>query len=190
MEISPSPKRIYLSGEPVGGPLSIRTPRPPIQSGMERLMENWLEGIRRILMRVPTGALAYSRILEELAVEGMGESPEPMWLLKTISERKDIFRVIPFARGPWACWREAWPQADSPSRGAPLRDDPWILLLRPPEAGFGSAESLMGRMREGLLAWGRTVDDASPASVARWIRASREGARAWEAMVSGKAPIG
>ncbi|MGW8266711.1 MAG: hypothetical protein ACWGSQ_10105 [Longimicrobiales bacterium] len=153
-------------------------------------MEHWIEGIRRILMRVPTGALAFSRIIAELSEEGMGPPPEPLWLLKTISERKALFRVVPFPRGPWACLREVLPPVWDPTRGAPMREDPWILLLRPPEAGFGSAGSFTARVREGLLAWGRCVDDASPASVARWIRANLEGSRALAALVTREAPAG
>lgn len=153
-------------------------------------MESWLEGVRRILTRVPTGALAFSQILEELSTEGMGEPPEPHWLLKTLAGRKDLFRIVPFPRGPWAYWLEAVRPPETSRPWTRLRDDPWVLLLRPPEAGFGMEGSMMDRMREGLLAWGRAVDDASPASVARWIRANREGSRAWEALVRGKSPAG
>lgn len=149
-------------------------------------MDNWLDGARRILGRVPTGALAFSTLLEELSLEGMGEVPEPRWLLKTLAERSDTFRVLPFVRGPWLHLREVLRAGMGPDRDLPVQDDPWILLLRPPEAGFGSADSMMGQIREGLLAWGRSVDDASPASVARWIRANREGTRAWRALVGGR----
>ena len=152
-------------------------------------MDLWIEGVRRILLRVPTGALAFSRILEELSEEGMGQLSEPAWLLKTIAERKELFRILPFARGPWACLREVLPPVWDPTRGAPMRDDPWILLLRPPEAGFGSAGPVTARVRDGLLAWGRSVDDASPASVARWIRANLEGSRALAALVIGNGPV-
>lgn len=149
-------------------------------------MEHWIEGVRRILMRVPTGALAFSSILDLLPGEGMGPSPDPLWLLKTIEERKSLFRIIPFARGPWARLREALHPETSASPGARMEDDPWILLLLPPEAGFGSASAMTARARAGLLAWGRTVDDASPASVARWIRANLELTGALTAFLRGE----
>lgn len=71
-----------------------------------------------------------------------------------------------------------------------MREDPWILLLRPPEAGFGSAGSITATVREGLAAWGRNVDDTSPSSVARWIRANLESSRALAALVTREAPAG
>lgn len=153
-------------------------------------MQDWIEGIRRILLRVPTGALAFSSLLQELSEEGMGPPPEPRWLLQTIAERRELFRVIPFPRGPWACLRKILPPAWDPTRGAPMREDPWILLLRPPEAGFGSAGSITATVREGLAAWGRNVDDTSPSSVARWIRANLESSRALAALVTREAPAG
>ena len=148
-------------------------------------MEIWLEGVQRILTRAPTGALAFSRIIEELATEGIGRLPEPRWLLRTVADRNDLFRVIPLARGPWAHWPTGLTPRRKRGQESALDEDPWILLLRPPEAGFGSQSLMKGRLTEGLLAWGQYVDDASPTSVARWIRATRESSRAWRALVSG-----
>lgn len=162
----------------------------PAQPRKECLMQDWIEGVRRILLRVPTGALAFSSLLQELSEAGMGPPPEPRWLLQTIAERRESFRVVPFPRGPWACVREVLPRAWDSTRGASMREDPWILLLRPPEAGFGSAGSLAATMREGLAAWGRSVDDTSPSSIARWIRANLEGSRVLAVLVTRETPAG
>jgi len=152
----------------------------------ESVMEHWMEGVRRILARAPTGTLAFSEILDELAREGMGESPGPRWLLRAVCERKDLFRVIPFLRGPWAHWRAQVQGSGDPLHQGLGSDDPWVLLLRAPVTGNGSAESAMGRIRDGLRAWGQDLDEASPASVSRWIRANREGSRAWRALFNGR----
>ena len=146
-------------------------------------MESWLDGVRRILARVPTGALAFSEVLEALSSEGLGSVPDPGWLLKALADRADLFRVVPMARGPWAYWREAARPGGDPLKTRSVRDDPWIVLLPPPEVGFGPTERMMLRVREGLVAWVRSLDDSSPSSVARWMRACREGSRAWEALV-------
>jgi hypothetical protein len=146
-------------------------------------MESWLESIRRILARAPTGTLAFSELLEALSAEGLGPIPDPRWLLKSVADRTDIFRVIPLARGPWTYWREAVRPGGDPLRSRPRQDNPWIVLLPTPETGFGSAERVMQRIREGLVAWVGNLDDSSPVSVARWMRASREGSRTWEVLV-------
>lgn len=153
-------------------------------------MESWLDGIRRILARVPTGTLAFSELLEVLSREGLGPLPEPRWLLKSVADRTDLFRVVPLARGPWVYWREAAKPGGNPLRSRPGPDDPWIVLLPTPEVGFGRTERMMLRVREGLVAWGRGLDDSSPASVARWMRACREGSRAWKVLVSSGASKG
>jgi len=147
-------------------------------------MENWMEGVRRILARTPTGALAFSEVYEALALEGIGSCPEPRRLLRALRERTDLFRVIPLARGPWASWQEAGNPAMDPLSAPGSREDPWVLLLRIPERGFGPSDGWIQRMREGLVAWGRSLDDASASATARWVRATREGARALEALFS------
>jgi hypothetical protein len=143
-------------------------------------MENWLERVRSILARNPTGVLPYSEILEALYEEARGPTPDPAWLLDALAARVDLFRVIPLARGPWAEWRRAaLPRGQRYGNHADSRD-PWILLLRPAETCQGQEDWVSGRVREGLVAWGRALDDGSPASVARWLRATREGARVWK----------
>jgi hypothetical protein len=146
-------------------------------------MDKWIEGVRRVLARTPTGALAFSDVYEALVLEGIGPSPDPTRLLKGIRERGDLFRVIPLARGPWAAWREACKPGGDPLRAGRRSDDPWVLLLGCPERGFGPTEGLLQRIREGLVDWGRCLDDASVSGTARWARATREGTRAWEALV-------
>ena len=151
-------------------------------------MEPWLDGVRRILARTPTGTLPFSEILEALSSEGMGQGPDPHWLLEAVAARADLFRVIPLARGPWAYWQEGAGRERSLPGRAQRRDDPWILLLRPPRAGLGRADWVFQRMREGLVAWGRDLDDASPPSVARWLRAAREGTRMWAHLMEARPP--
>jgi hypothetical protein len=151
---------------------------------MEGSMENWLDGVRRILARAPTGTLAFSELLEALSMEGLGPIPDPGWLLESVAKRADLFRVVSLARGPWSYWRVAAKPGGDPLKSRPGQDDPWIILLPTPEAGFGPGEQAMRRVREGLVAWVRHLDDPSPASVARWMRACREGSRAWKVLVN------
>jgi hypothetical protein len=150
-------------------------------------MEHWMEGVRQVLARAPTGTLAYSQVLQELARENHGESPDPRWLLNAVAGRKDLFRVVPFPMGPWARWLDQVQMEGSGCNHRSVRDDPWILLLRIPETGIGPAESVLDRLRRGLREWGRALDEGSPVAVARWIRANREAARAWKAIMSRRA---
>lgn len=153
-------------------------------------MVNWLERVRSILARNPTGVLPYCEILEALHEEARGPIPDPGWLLDAVAARPDLFRVIPLARGPWGDWqRAALPRGERYRKPGDLRD-PWILLLRPPETGPGQEDWVSRRVREGLVAWGRALDDGSPASVARWLRATREGARVWRRFRGLERPTG
>jgi len=147
-------------------------------------MEDWLNAVRRVLARAPTCTLPFSEVLEALSLEGKGPLPDPRWLLSILMERTDLFRVISVAVGPWAAWREASRPGGDPLRARQRQDDPWILLLRAPEAGFGAPAALASRVRDGLLAWGRSLDEGSPSAVARWLRATLEGSRVCEGLFS------
>lgn len=151
-------------------------------------MDDWLEDVRHVLARAPTSTLPFSEVLERLSMEKTGPPPDPRWLLSALSERTDLFRVISVARGPWAHWREAVRPGGDPLRSLRREDDPWVLLLPPPRSGFGASHPLVERVREGLLAWGQRLDDSSPSGVARWVRASREGSRVCEALISPRNP--
>lgn len=146
-------------------------------------MNDWLEDVRRVLARAPTYTLPYSEILEHLSMERKGPLPDPGWLLSLLAERTDVFRVISVSVGPWAHWREASRPGGDPLRSRRREDNPWILLLHRPGEGFGTSHPFVERVRDGLLAWGRGLDDTSPSGVARWLRASREGSRACRALV-------
>lgn len=146
-------------------------------------MNPWMEGVRRVLVRAPMGALALSGLLKELRYEGLGTVPDPGRLLQAVLKRSDQFRVFRLTMGPWSSSRSKTRRGG----GWECKEigDPWILLLRNPDAGFGPGQAVGRRIQVGLLEWGRHVDEASPASVARWLRASRQGAKAWSVLVSG-----
>jgi hypothetical protein len=141
----------------------------------EARMDSWIQSVRHVLERAPTGALPLSAIAEELKREGTALNARDPWLLTKLTEDRESFRVIPVPRGPWADGvgekgDRSWP------------DDAWIILKCPPERGYGRNEEARGRIQEGFQAWAREMDAASPASVARWIRANLEGARICRAL--------
>lgn len=147
-------------------------------------MDIWLEGVRRILARTPAGVLPFSEILETLSMEAPGPLPDPRWLLAALGERSEVFRIVSLARGPWGYWREAVRVGGNPLRSRRQKDDPWILLLPTPRPGMGSGERVAQRIREGLAAWGRALDDSVPSSAARWARAILEGDRVGKLLLS------
>ena len=85
------------------------------------------------------------------------------------------FRVVTPFRGPWARMPEGELHGFRRGRKAERSALPptWILAGGPTPRVFGSRERALGRIREGVGAWGQALDRESPASVARWIRANR-----------------
>lgn len=140
-------------------------------------MEYWIQETRQILERSPTGALPLSQIREELKSAGIHLGARDQWLLTALDARKDLFRILRPMAGPWASG------ALKSERGS-LLDDPWVVLQDFPSRGFGLGEQILARIREAVQAWGRCVDDGSPAGIARWIRANQEGSRTCRALLN------
>ena len=116
--------------------------------------------------------------------EGVAVAGRESWILKALSERDDLFRIIPGSRGAWARFaKERWefPGSPHPSWTA---GEAWVMSRRRPPPAFGVSERARRKLREGLQAWGREVDDGSQVAIARWIRANREGERACRGFVS------
>ncbi len=138
-------------------------------------MDPWIEGIQKILERAPTGALPFSRLLEELRADGLAVEGRERWILSRISEEPGRFKLIPDRRRLGTGWR---PDKESRPPVSPrlARRSPWVLSLQGilPDPG---RKSPLGRLQEGLRAWGREVDEGSGIAVARWIRANEEGER-------------
>lgn len=154
----------------------------------EGTMDPWIDGVRRVLARTPSGALSFSELLGELCHEGLGAVPDSGRLLAAVSGRRDLFRVLRLSRGPWS--RPGFAEALRAGGESPPAENPWIILLPTPDVGIGPGEPILHRIRIGLVEWGRSVDEHSPASVARWLRASREGTRASAAVASGQLRAG
>lgn len=143
-------------------------------------MENPLETARRILARHPGPALPYTELHHLVSFEVTGPVPRPDHLLRQIRARSDLFRIIDPGRGPWRA-ADGDP-ADPGSRPVPWLD-PWVLLS---PGGTSDAEPRVGpdgaplpgssfpRVRESVLNLGRTLDDASPTTVCRWLLIVRE----------------
>ncbi len=159
--------------------------RPPSE-GLEAhtrevSVSRWFETLREILDRAPTRALPLTTLRLQLRAQGVPMPGGPAWLRKSLEEN-DGFRVIPARRGPWARWAtEAPPMARAPEgtragdgRGGEKTPEAWILLRQPVSLAYGPRERTLSRIREGLLAWGEELDEGSPSSVARWIRANRQ----------------
>ncbi len=151
-------------------------------------MDPWIDGVRRVLSRAPSGTLSFSELLDELRHEGLGVVPDSGRLLRAVSGRGDLFRILRLCRGPWS--RPGFGEALNGGGDSPPGENPWILLLPTPELGIGPGEPFLHRIRIGLVEWGRSVDEHSPASVARWLRASREGIRASIAVAGGQLRAG
>lgn len=141
-------------------------------------MGRWTEDVRTVLERTPTGALPLSSIGEELKRDGVFLNPRDPWLLTSIREDEGTFGIIPLQAGPWIEGAGGW-------RGIGSREDPWILLKNPPSPGFGRRARTREKVGDGVRAWASGLDQASPSSVARWIRANLEGARICTALAVG-----
>jgi len=137
---------------------------------LEEEMDRWVDCIRQVLERAPTGALPLTTIAVELRREGAFIDPQDPWLLSKLIEDRETFRVIAVPAGPWA---DLFGKGSDESTS----EDSWILLNHYPERSIGQRERVRARILEGFQAWAREMDGASPVSVARWIRANREGAR-------------
>jgi len=140
-------------------------------------MDHWIQETRQILERSPTGALPFSEIRTELRRAGIHLGGRDRWLLTALETRRDLFLIVPGPGGPWA-----W--GSSPPAFSPFQEDPWIVLQEDSHANVGMRDQILARIREAVQAWGRRLDDGSPSGVARWIRANREGARSYRALVS------
>jgi len=144
-------------------------------------MEQWIQETRQILQRSPTGALPLSEILEELRRSGIHLASRDRWLLAILEERTETFGVVRIPRGPWALQTRTLEEIA-------ILQDPWIVLKEVPERRLDGEEVFLGRVREGIRAWGEFLDQGSPSEVARWIRANLEGTLACRAFLSGSRP--
>ena len=141
---------------------------------MEDRMNRWTQDVRSVLERAPTGALPLSTIAEELRREDVFLNPKDPCLLSNLMEEREMFRVISVPGGPWTNGAENQWVGDS-----------WIVLKKPTQQGFGRGEGARCRIQAGVQAWAQEMDDSSPASVARWIRANLEGSLICRALVTG-----
>jgi hypothetical protein len=140
-------------------------------------MESWTERIEHILNRAPTRALSFSRILAALHEAGMNVGNRREWVLRSLMEQPDRFKVIPDRLGPWVFWPgEKEPGLRGP-RPRASGGDPWIMTCSTTAPSFGIQRRIVGWVQESLQAWGREVDDGSQVAVARWIRANEEAER-------------
>jgi hypothetical protein len=142
-------------------------------------MNRWTEDIRSVLERAPTGALPLSCIQRELQREGVVLDPEDPWVLSSLREGNETFRVIPF-------YPEYWAPKDRREGAGRQGGDPWVLLSKTPEQGFGRIARARTRIQDGVRAWAVGLDQASPGAVARWVRGNLEGARICTALATGK----
>ncbi len=141
-------------------------------------MDHWVNESRRVLERSPTCALPLTGLVEELCRAGMDLRGRMPWLLTALEGRKDLFRILREPGGPWArCGLQDWPPAS--------HRDPWILLRAPVES-YGEEAPVHRKVREGVLAWGGSMEVDSPRKVARWVRVNREGGRVCRYFVTGR----
>jgi hypothetical protein len=149
-------------------------------------MDRWTEAIRGILEQAPTRAKPLSSILEELDTAGVPVDGRKDWILRRLSELPEAFLVISDHRIPWVPWPSSTSHRRHGFHLTGFEKDPWILSRTKAPAGFGQGEEAVRRIQEGLQALGTGVDNGSQGSVARWIRANREGERACRAILAGK----
>ena len=140
-------------------------------------MDPWIEEIKDLLERTPTGAAPLSSLLESMKEAGILPEGREDWVLQRMAELDALFKVVPDRFGPWMAWPEEASPASGDSPGRTQRGDPWIMTWDPPPPHRGPEGKLAGRVRESLQAWGRGLDDGSQASVARWIEVQREAGR-------------
>jgi hypothetical protein len=174
--------RILLRGTPdrthgaMAGP-RVRSelffPPSPRSILREKNVHGLSEAVRRILDRAPTRVLPLTVLEERMREDGVAGRHPPAGLVRYLEEDGGFRIVTPF-RGPWARLPEGQPHGSRRRRGeGPVPSPMWILARSPTPPVFGSRERALGRIREGVGAWGEALDRESPASVARWIRANR-----------------
>lgn len=145
-------------------------------------MDSWTTSVGRALGQAHTRALPISSLRRRLAETGEAETGETGWFLARLKDEPSVFRVIADRLGPWS---GAVDMAASRGRGESFPEpampgtDPWILALLDVPCGQGSdtTVTVAEKIREGLRAWGMTLDEGSPAAVARWIGAVKEAER-------------
>ncbi|MFP3948974.1 MAG: hypothetical protein ACLFWG_09615 [Longimicrobiales bacterium] len=143
-------------------------------------MENPLETARRVLARHPGPALPYTELHHLVSLELTGPAPRADDLLTRIRARSDVFRLLEPSRGPWRTGDLTRPDGGSPVF---LWLEPWVLLgsldegererkgdAHAPPRHRGS----FPRVRASVLNLGRTLDDASPTTLCRWLLIARE----------------
>ena len=170
-----------------------RLPVPNRNGGAERPsytkeegMERWTQRVKDILDGAPTRALPLSRLIRALKDDGVAEACREDWVLARLTERPERFRVIPDRLGPWVHWPSGGEGGRVPSHPRKSGPDPWIMTCSPGPPPFGPGSQVVGRIQEGLQAWGRSVDDGSQTAVARWIGANHEATKTFEEFFSRK----
>ena len=152
-------------------------------------MEAWTNRVGLALREVHTRALPLSVLRDRLLKEGVTEARDGRWFLAKLQKDAPGFRVIRDRMGPWLGThsRTRWmdPGSHGSQKGLPP-SDPWVLALTgAPTVGETLRTNRTAReLREGLQAWGRELDDGSPASVARWIAAVKEAERVLGTLLS------
>jgi hypothetical protein len=137
-------------------------------------MDDWVERVRSILDGNPTRALPFSRIIHSLNDQGATLAGRKGWVFKRMMEHPGTFKIIPDRLGPWTLLPSPGSVESSRTEPGKSASDPWILASATPPSDLGTREQLAGRIQESLQAWGWSVDDGSPAAVARWIAANGE----------------
>jgi hypothetical protein len=161
------------------GPVKIASPSFNDLMGKVRDMNRWTEEIRGVLERAPTGALPLSSIGQELRRDGVILDPKDPWVISSLRESQGDFRTISFHPGPWT-------RAGDGEGGVSGPDDPWVVLRKSPDQGFGRGAGARARIREGVRAWAWGLDPSSPSGVARWVKANMEGGQICTALATGK----
>jgi hypothetical protein len=137
-----------------------RDHRLPIESSLHlrsRFMETLADRAAQSLTRHPAPALPIDELTEQ--VRGGGVAVGAGVLLRALEARPDLFRVLDPWRGPW---RSAARPAGQDTR--------WVVSLgrstldRDPRA----------RLKASVVHLGRTLDERSVTSLARWLGMVRE----------------
>ena len=65
-------------------------------------MNGWAVAVRHVLQRAPTGALSLPHLVRELAAEGVAAQGREEWILHSVAQHPEAFRILRSRVGPWA----------------------------------------------------------------------------------------